>query len=95
VERAESRTIQIVVHGDVQGVGFRWFTRQAAEHLGVSGTVANQRDGTVCIVANGRPDLLDRLQVMVREGPPHAAVTRLEVHELPETFSGRGFSILH
>ena len=95
VERTESRTIQIVVHGDVQGVGFRWFTRQAAEHLGVCGTVANQRDGTVRIVARGRPEVLDRFQALVREGPPHSYVTHLDVHELTETFSGGGFSILH
>jgi acylphosphatase len=95
VDRAEPRTIQIIVHGDVQGVGFRWFACRAAEQLGVAGTVANQRDGTVRVVARARPEVLERLRGVLHQGPPYATVTHLEVIELPEGFSGSGFSIVH
>jgi acylphosphatase len=85
----------MTVHGDVQGVGFRWFTRQVAEHLGVSGTVANLRDGSVRVIARARPEALERFEALLREGPPHATVTHLEVQELAETYSGIGFEIVH
>lgn len=54
------------VHGHVQGVGFRWWTRSRALELGLSGYAANRPDGRVHIVAQGpREDcrrLLDLLQ---------------------------------
>ncbi|MCV7384067.1 acylphosphatase [Mycolicibacter longobardus] len=54
------------VHGHVQGVGFRWWTRSRALELGLTGYAANRPDGRVQVVAQGpRRDcqrLLDLLQ---------------------------------
>lgn len=54
------------VHGHVQGVGFRWWTRSRALELGLTGYAANRPDGRVQVVAQGpRQDcqrLLDLLQ---------------------------------
>jgi acylphosphatase len=54
------------VHGHVQGVGFRWWTRARALELGLTGYAANRPDGRVQVVAQGtRHDcqrLLDLLQ---------------------------------
>ncbi|MDT5347354.1 MAG: acylphosphatase [Mycobacterium sp.] len=41
------------VHGRVQGVGFRWWTRCRALELGLTGYVANQADGRVLVIAQG------------------------------------------
>jgi acylphosphatase len=41
------------VHGHVQGVGFRWWTRSRALELGVTGYAKNQPDGRVLVVAQG------------------------------------------
>ena len=41
------------VHGRVQGVGFRWWTRSRALELGLAGYAANQADGRVLVVAQG------------------------------------------
>lgn len=41
------------VHGDVQGVGFRWWTRSRALELGLTGYASNQVDGRVLVVAQG------------------------------------------
>ncbi|MGZ6879549.1 MAG: acylphosphatase, partial [Mycobacteriaceae bacterium] len=41
------------VHGRVQGVGFRWWTRSRALELGLVGSASNQRDGRVLVVAEG------------------------------------------
>lgn len=54
------------VHGHVQGVGFRWWTRARALELGLSGFAANKPDGRVHVVAQGSraacQNLLDLLQ---------------------------------
>jgi len=41
------------VHGQVQGVGFRWWVRSRALELGLVGSAGNQRDGRVLVVAEG------------------------------------------
>ena len=56
------------VHGHVQGVGFRWWTRSRALELGLVGHATNKPDGRVCVVAEGpRPDL-ERLVDWLRSG---------------------------
>ena len=39
--------------GTVQGVGFRYYARAAALHLGLTGWVANNWDGSVTLEAQG------------------------------------------
>ena len=46
------------VHGRVQGVGFRWWTRSRALELGLTGYAANRPDGRVLVVAQGPRDAL-------------------------------------
>lgn len=41
------------VHGHVQGVGFRWWTRSRALELGLTGYASNQADGRVLVVVQG------------------------------------------
>ncbi|HEX5497141.1 MAG TPA: acylphosphatase [Mycobacteriales bacterium] len=41
------------VHGRVQGVGFRWWTRSRAMELGLVGSATNLDDGRVEVVAEG------------------------------------------
>ncbi|HZE19312.1 MAG TPA: acylphosphatase [Candidatus Angelobacter sp.] len=64
-----------LVHGRVQGVGFRYFVLESACALGLAGAVRNGRDGSVRVEAEGPRDRLDRLLVLLREGPPAARVT--------------------
>lgn len=72
---------RLVVHGDVQGVGFRWSCARAAEILGVHGWVLNRADGAVEIVAEGDPSAVDELVTWAHHGPRHAVVSRVEVIE--------------
>jgi acylphosphatase len=81
-DRSEARLVA-VVHGDVQGVGFRWFVVREASRLGLTGWVANRADGAVEVVAEGPADDLERLAIELREGPSGASVSRLELHREP------------
>ena len=67
------------VHGIVQGVFFRYSTRLKAEALGLVGTVANQPDGTVHVIAEGPRYPLEKLAVWLRSGPDAAVVERIEL----------------
>lgn len=51
---------QVQFHGRVQGVGFRFTTREIAARYAVTGFVRNQPDGSVLLVAEGKPDELDQ-----------------------------------
>ncbi len=71
--------MRAVVHGDVQGVGFRYFVTRTARPLGLSGWVRNRDDGSVEIVAEGEKRNLEELLRAAREGPRHASVTGVDV----------------
>ena len=66
--------LHITVTGRVQGVGFRWACRRAAQALRIAGWVRNRADGSVEIVAEGDAKALDAFRAWCREGPPGAVV---------------------
>ena len=70
--------IHLRVVGRVQGVGFRWFVRERAEELGVSGWVRNTRAGDVEVAASGDEGALAKLEAAVSSGPTGASVQRVE-----------------
>lgn len=76
-------TIHLEVRGRVQGVGFRWFVREEAIALGLSGWVRNRRDGAVELTAAGPEHALRKLFEIVRKGPPGAHVTEVIEHSPP------------
>lgn len=71
----------VFVAGRVQGVAFRWATRERAAELGLSGWVRNLMDGRVEVWIEGEPAPVDELVTWLRRGPPPARVTRIEVRE--------------
>lgn len=59
------------VHGRVQGVGFRWWTRSRALELGLTGHATNKPDGRVHVVAEGPEQACRELLALLRgTGPP-------------------------
>jgi acylphosphatase len=67
------------VHGDVQGVGFRYFLMREAYRLGLRGWVRNRDDGTVEFVAEGDRADLEILKQAAETGPRMARVDRVDV----------------
>ena len=92
-ERLEAERLEATVRGYVQGVGFRYFVVRRANELGLVGWTANERDGTVHVVAEGSPVTLDELTRHLHAGPPGAQVERVDVNRLPAIGDLRGFSI--
>ncbi len=79
-EEFEPQTcLHAVVHGRVQGVNFRYYTLRTAQRLGVTGWVANRRDGTVETVAVGPRGALDEFVAFLHRGSPSAMVKQVDV----------------
>jgi acylphosphatase len=58
------------VRGQVQGVGFRWWTRCRALELGLTGSAANLADGRVEVVAQGPREAVERLLAVLAADAP-------------------------
>lgn len=70
-----------MIHGRVQGVGYRaWVAAEAKAHE-LSGFVRNRHDGTVEAVFCGPADAVDAVLARCRRGPSHANVTRIDVSD--------------
>ncbi len=70
-----------IVTGRVQGVAFRWHTREEARRLGVGGWVRNCADGSVEAWLEGAPDKVMALADWLRRGPPAARVSEVLLRE--------------
>jgi acylphosphatase len=84
---------RILVRGRVQGVGFRFFIREAAQIENLSGWVANRADGQVEVAVEGDLAAVERFERRVAAGPPGARVD--DVQASTEAPAGRmvGFDI--
>lgn len=82
------------VHGEVQGVGFRWWTRCRALELGLTGYAANQADGRVRVVAQGPRAAGEKLLQLLKGGdawpsrPGRVDKVVADFSEPTEQFSG-------
>jgi acylphosphatase len=84
---------RFVINGRVQGVGFRWFTKDVALREGVTGWVRNLPDGRVEALVEGDEEAVTRVERALHTGPPGARVQT--VNAMTEEASGgyRNFTI--
>ena len=70
-----------VVRGRVQGVGFRYFTRESATALGLTGYACNLDNGDVEVYAVGSESALSDLAARLHTGPRFSDVRGVEERE--------------
>ena len=76
--------LSATIVGRVQGVGFRWWVRSAADRMGLTGWVMNGADErTVELVAEGPAGRLDELERLLQRGPPGAVVEQVQATRSP------------
>lgn len=85
--------LEAVVRGRVQGVGFRYHVVREARRLGLAGWVANEHDGSVRAVAEGPTDAVDRMEHLLRNGPPGSTVENVSLVRMPATGRFEGFVV--
>src|SRR5438876_11460058 len=79
--------MRFLVHGHVQGVGFRWWVWRQATRLGLRGLARNLRDGSVEVIAAGAESALADLERALAQGPPAGQVGRVERSQVPREVS--------
>ncbi len=79
--------------GWVQGVGFRWRAKSAADRFGVTGWVRNNADGSVSMELQGREADIDALLISVERGT-YVRIEALTAKTVPVVENERVFSVL-
>lgn len=78
-EKGENARFRARVFGFVQGVGYRYFCKQHAEHLGVLGYARNMSDGSVEVIAEGNKAGLLAFLDELKTGPSLSDVKSVDV----------------
>lgn len=71
-----------IVHGFVQGVGYRWFVKRIADSLGIKGTVRNEDDGSVSIIAYAQKKALSEFEERINVSQEHG----IQVHNIDKIY---------
>jgi acylphosphatase len=87
------KCVRCVVSGKVQGVYFRIFTLEEAEHLNLSGWVRNLPSGEVEALICGPVEAVDQMLEWLATGSPHSRVDHVAVKEVASSGPLEGFSI--
>lgn len=84
----------LYIKGDVQQVGFRWYTQRAAEETGVRGCVRNLPDGRVEITAEGKEADLEMFLQKIHNGYLGRNISEVDRSEQPYTGEFSSFDII-
>ncbi len=84
---------KVIVSGRVQGVAFRYYTRDVALSNGVYGWVRNLPDGRVEAVFEGKQEDVDSVVRWCRKGPPASHVENVQIDEQRPTGEFTNFEI--
>ena len=82
----------MVADGRVQGVGFRYRARYAAQTLDLTGWVQNEDDGSVTLEVQGDPDKFMSLFAMIQKSD-YIQITGIRQKDIPPDPWERGFSV--
>lgn len=80
------------IYGRVQGVGFRYRAKYAAQSLYLTGWVENMDDGSVEMEVQGHVDRIDRIFTIIQQND-YVQITDMEVRGIPTDPWERGFSV--
>ena len=89
------KRVHAIVHGRVQGVFFREYTKRKAQELGLEGWVRNLPDRTVETVFRGEADLVAVMVQWLYTGSPQSDVTEVDIQEEEPRDESVGFVIRH
>ena len=83
---------KIIFYGRVQGVGFRYHAKHAADALGLTGWVQNEYDGSVQMEVQGEEALIDRM-IQNLDQDTYIDIRGLDIRSMPVEEKERKFKI--
>lgn len=87
--------IYCIVTGEVQGVAYRTYAQESATELDLVGYVKNLPDNSVCVVAQGAPEILKSYVEYLHEGSLMSTVEGVAVEWRTAGKTYIEFSLLH
>ena len=91
----KSKRIHALVHGRVQGVFFRDYTRREALRLGLTGWVRNLTTGSVETEFEGNSEQVEATLDWLPKGSPQSLVSLVDHHEITATGENHGFDVIY
>ncbi|GAA6113132.1 MAG: acylphosphatase [Apilactobacillus sp.] len=89
----DKKSLEIIVSGKVQGVGFRFSTKKEADKLNLNGFVTNLSNGNVLINVSGTDSVVDKFINIIKQSPtPFGHVNNIEIKNI-ENLKTTGFMI--
>lgn len=79
------KTYQIIIKGQVQGVGFRPFVYVLAHNFKLKGTVSNNEEGVIIIATEQESTIFDFYNQLVNNPPPVARITHHQINQIDFT----------
>jgi acylphosphatase len=73
----DKKAVKFIVKGEVQGVGYRYFTEKLAEQVGVYGYVRNLKNGDVEAYVIGTEDEISTMRLYLEKGPRFSKVNKV------------------
>jgi len=86
-------SLELIISGTVQGVGFRFFAQRAAQRYSLTGYVMNLQDGRVKVSAEGTQEALSLLVEELKKGTPLSWIEEVQVNWAEYRGRFRDFSI--
>ncbi len=93
MQQNELKSLYAIVHGRVQGVGFRYSTVIKAQQLRITGYTRNMFDGKVEVIAEGPYNKLKELLSWLHKGPPMSYVTNVDYNYTKHSGNYKSFSV--
>ena len=89
------KTYHYIVNGRVQGVFFRYHTKEAAQKLNIYGTAKNLFNGDVEIYAQGRTENIEQFEAFLHRGSPASRVNNVTKEEFEDPEIYTSFEIIY
>ena len=80
----------ITFYGSVQGVGFRYRARHAAEMFSCAGWVKNEWNGSVVMEIQGEEENIDQVIMAIERGT-YVRIENMDTRTIPVDEEERGF----
>ena len=85
----------IIITGNVQGVGFRYWLYKEAVQRNIDGWVRNKISGEVEAILIGNDEKINNLIKLCEKGPPSSKVTKVKVQNYQKEYLKKSFEIIN